>query len=157
MRQVESAGVDFITVHGRLKNQRSSTPPNLDAIALVKSTVNCPVVANGDVYSLKDVDHIVKVTNVEGVMSARGILENPALYAGFESTPWGCVERFVDYALSYGLNTHIFQHHLSDMTRDIFTRKGIVSADWADVRTPRVERVEDCFGDYGLARRVIYM
>jgi tRNA-dihydrouridine synthase 4 len=59
-------------------------------------------------------------------MSARGILENPALYAGYECTPWGCVERFVDHALSYSLNTHIFQHHLSDMTGDIFTKKGII-------------------------------
>jgi len=66
VRQVESAGVDFIAVHGRLKNQRSSTPPNLDAIALVKSTVQCPVVANGDVYSLKDVKMIVAATKVDG-------------------------------------------------------------------------------------------
>jgi len=66
VRQVESVGVDFMSVHGRLKSQRSSTPPNLDAIALVKSTVQCPVVANGDVYSLKDVKAIVAKTNVDG-------------------------------------------------------------------------------------------
>ena len=136
VRRVESAGVDFISVHGRLKSQRSSTPPNLDAIALVKSTVQCPVVANGDVYSLKDVKMIGAATNVDGipslgsansgVMAARGILENPALYAGYESTPWGCVERYVNYALSYGSNLHIFQHHLVEMTRGIFTKKGII-------------------------------
>jgi len=67
VRRVESVGVDFISVHGRLKSQRSSTPPNLDAIALVKSTVQCPVVANGDVYSLKDVGTIVEKTNVDGM------------------------------------------------------------------------------------------
>jgi tRNA-dihydrouridine synthase 4 len=66
VRQVESAGVDFITVHGRLKNQRSNTPPNLEGIALVKSTVQCPVVANGDIYSLNDVKKIVMATNVDG-------------------------------------------------------------------------------------------
>ena len=71
MRRVESAGVDFISVHGRLKNQRSSTPPNLDAIALVKSTVQCPVVANGDVYSLNDVTKIVQATNVDGIARVR--------------------------------------------------------------------------------------
>ena len=71
VRQVESAGVDFISVHGRLKNQRSSTPPNLEAIALVKSTVQCPVVANGDVYSLKDVAKIVEATNVNGILASR--------------------------------------------------------------------------------------
>ena len=71
MRQVESAGIDFISVHGRLKNQRSSTPPNLEAIALVKSTVQCPVVANGDVYSLKDVTKIAEATNVDGLLLLR--------------------------------------------------------------------------------------
>ena len=66
VRRVEKMGVDFIGVHGRLKNQRSSTSPNLEAIALVKSTVSCPVVANGDVYSLKDVTKIVGATKVDG-------------------------------------------------------------------------------------------
>jgi tRNA-dihydrouridine synthase 4 len=69
VRQIESAGVDFISVHGRLKNQRSSTPPNLDAIALVKSTVQCPVVANGDVYSMSDIKKIVTQTSVDGIPS----------------------------------------------------------------------------------------
>jgi len=69
VRCVESVGVDFISVHGRLKSQRSSTPPNLDAIAIVKSTVQCPVVANGDVYSLKDVKRIVSATNVDGTFT----------------------------------------------------------------------------------------
>jgi tRNA-dihydrouridine synthase 4 len=75
VRQVESAGVDFITVHGRLKNQRSNTPPNLEGIALVKSSVQCPVVANGDVFSLKDVKKIVMATNVDGISSSnRGLI-----------------------------------------------------------------------------------
>jgi len=69
VRRVERMGVDFIGVHGRLKNQRSSTPPNLEAIALVKSTVSCPVVANGDVYSVKDIKKIVSATKVDGTSS----------------------------------------------------------------------------------------
>jgi tRNA-dihydrouridine synthase 4 len=68
VRQVESAGVDFISVHGRMKSQRSSTPPNLEAIALVKSTVQCPVVANGDVYSLNHIEKIVETTRVDGIL-----------------------------------------------------------------------------------------
>ena len=71
VRRVEKMGVDFIGVHGRLKNQRSSTAPNLEAIALVKSTVSCPVVANGDVYSLKDVKKIVNTTQVDGTFHKR--------------------------------------------------------------------------------------
>jgi hypothetical protein len=65
-----------------------------------------------------------------GVMSARGLLENPALYAGYETTPWGCIERYVNYALEYSSNCHIFQHHLADMTGSIFTKKGIYSEEF---------------------------
>jgi len=60
-----------------------------------------------------------------GVMSARGLLENPALYAGYETTPWGCIERYVNYALEYTVNQHIFQRHLADMTGKVFTKHGI--------------------------------
>ena len=72
---LEDAGVDFITVHGRTRSQRSSTPPNLDAIRIIKEHVRVPVVANGDVFRLSDVQRIVKLTGVDGVMAARGILE----------------------------------------------------------------------------------
>jgi tRNA-dihydrouridine synthase 4 len=73
VRCIESAGVDFISVHGRTKNQRSSTPPNLDAIALVKQSVACPVVANGDVYNLRDVENIVAKTKVDGMHCVTGL------------------------------------------------------------------------------------
>ena len=178
MRCVESAGVDFISVHGRLKSQRSSTPPNLDAIALIKSTVRCPVVANGDVYSFQDIKKVVTSTNVDGiippkgvievgVMAARGILENPGLYAGYDVTPWGCVERYVNYALSFGSNSHIFHHHLTEMTAKIFTKRGspfdkssdlelrelndlksiVQVVDWLDERFVLKREGEDGYGD----------
>lgn len=33
---VESVGVSFVTVHGRTTSQRSSTPPNYEAIKIVR-------------------------------------------------------------------------------------------------------------------------
>jgi len=63
---VEDSGVDYITVHGRRRSQRSSEPVNLEAIALVKSVAGVPIVANGDVFNLEDVKKIVGVTGVDG-------------------------------------------------------------------------------------------
>jgi tRNA-dihydrouridine synthase 4 len=63
---VEAAGPDYITVHGRTRNMRSSEPVKLDGVKLVKETASCPVVENGDVFSLEDVDRIVKETGVDG-------------------------------------------------------------------------------------------
>lgn len=123
VKMVEKNGVDFITVHGRTKNTRSSIPANYDAIKLVKETVNVPVVANGDCFSLKDAFEIAEYTGVDGVMAVRGILANPAIFAGFDKTPWSAVEIFWDLATSYGLPFRITQHHLSQMMEKIIPRK----------------------------------
>lgn len=100
---ITDAGVDYITIHGRTRNQRSSTPPDFAAIKLLKAHARVPVLANGDVYSLKDAHSIASETGVDGVMAARGLLENPALFAGFESTPPEAVGRFIAYASRSGL------------------------------------------------------
>lgn len=123
VRTVEAAGVDFITVHGRTKTTRSSEPANFDAIKLVKSVVKVPVVANGDCFSLDDAHKIAEYTGVDGVMSARGALANPALFAGFQKTPWGAVELFWHLAMSYGLPYRIVQHHLLEMMDKMVPRK----------------------------------
>ncbi|CAN6651447.1 tRNA-dihydrouridine(20a/20b) synthase [NAD(P)+] [Trichomonascus vanleenenianus] len=122
-RKVEAAGADFLTVHGRLKTQRSSEPANFEAIRLIKESVQCPVMANGDAFSHAKVSEIVAVTGVDGVMSARGILRNPALFSGYESTPWSAVELFWHYVTAYGLPFRLTQHHFSEMLDDELTRK----------------------------------
>jgi tRNA-dihydrouridine synthase 4 len=120
---VEDAGADFITVHGRRKTQRSSEPANLEAIKLIKDSVKCPVVANGDAFDTMSVQRIVKLTGVDGVMSARGILANPALFAGYEWTPWSAIELFWDYVTVEGLPFRLTQHHFSEMLDNQLTRK----------------------------------
>jgi tRNA-dihydrouridine synthase 4 len=53
---------------------------------LVKDSVRVPVVANGDVTSLDAAIKTREATGVDGVMVARALLENPALFDGFEVT-----------------------------------------------------------------------
>lgn len=112
---IEAAGAAWITVHGRTRHQKSSEPVDYDTIALVRQAVHIPVIANGDVTSLAMAQHIQERTGVHGVMSARGLLENPALFAGYENTPQECLKRFIEYSLEYGTSGTIFQHHLAKM------------------------------------------
>ncbi|KAG0163408.1 tRNA-dihydrouridine(20a/20b) synthase [NAD(P)+]-like protein [Apophysomyces sp. BC1034] len=121
VKRAESVGVDFLTVHGRTRHQKSTEAVNFEGIKLVKESVGMPVIANGSIFSMKDVDEMYEKTGVDGVMSARGLLQNPALFAGYESTPWECIEDYVRLALGYGTNTFIFHHHLMFMFEDVMS------------------------------------
>lgn len=110
-QQACKAGVSFISVHGRTKDERCQ-PVNFDAIQTVKDAVTVPVVANGDIKSLEDAEKVQAETGVDGVMAARGILANPAMYAGYKDTPMQCVQDWVDIALATGTPFPCFHHHL---------------------------------------------
>jgi len=120
---VEEAGVDFITVHGRTKNTRSSVPADFGKIKAIKEIATVPIIANGDCRSLKDAYSICKYTGCDGVMAVRGVLYNPAMFAGFKDTPWGAVELFLDLASSYGLPFRLIQHHVSCMLESQTSKK----------------------------------
>ncbi|VDN28030.1 unnamed protein product [Gongylonema pulchrum] len=66
-RRAESAGVSFITVHGRTPEQRSE-PADFDMIKLIKSSLSIPVIANGGVKSYKQALEIAKYTGADGII-----------------------------------------------------------------------------------------
>jgi len=116
VRGVEQAGVDFITVHGRTRSQRSSTPPDYAAIRTVKAAVRVPVVANGDAYTLANVQEIARLTGVDGVMAARGILEDPTLFSARGVLRRDCVLKFLEHAVRAPIPFPLVLHHVAEMT-----------------------------------------
>jgi len=110
-RQVQSAGVSFISVHGRTRLQRGE-PVNLEAIKTIQESLDVPLVANGDIKSLDDVALVREKTGAQGVMAARGILENPAMYAGHTVTPDQCVRDWLDISMARGTSFTTTHHHL---------------------------------------------
>ncbi|AMD19941.1 HCL210Wp [Eremothecium sinecaudum] len=117
------AGVDWITVHGRTRNTRSSVAVDLDAIKFIREHIKdqeIPIIANGDCFTYKDFKNIAEYTGVDGVMSARGILSNPALFSGVDKCPWSAVELFWHYAMELGtLPYQLLQHHLHCMLKSM--------------------------------------
>ena len=76
-RYAESAGVDFIAVHGRTREQFYSGAANWEEITRVKAAVKIPVIANGDVRDFDSLDKILDVTKANGVMIGRAAQGNP--------------------------------------------------------------------------------
>lgn len=58
-----------------------------------------------------------------GVMAARGLMVNPALFSGAVKTPWGAVERFLEYAMLYPVPFRLAQHHVNEMLDGMVTKR----------------------------------
>ncbi|CAI4047055.1 tRNA dihydrouridine synthase SKDI_12G4300 [Saccharomyces kudriavzevii IFO 1802] len=129
-RNLCDSGVDWITIHGRTRRTRSSQPVNLDAIKYIIEKIsdkNVPVIANGDCFKSSDLERITKYTGASGVMAVRGLLSNPALFAGYDTCPWGCIEKFWYWALEFGgLPFQLTQHHLYCMFESMQLRKPLL-------------------------------
>ena len=76
-KRAENAGVDFITVHGRTREQFYSGAANWEEIAKIKAAVKIPVIANGDVRDFDSLDKILATTQANGVMIGRAAQGNP--------------------------------------------------------------------------------
>ncbi|XP_021707169.1 tRNA-dihydrouridine(20a/20b) synthase [NAD(P)+]-like [Aedes aegypti] len=124
-RQLEACGITFITVHGRTPAQKTNIPVNQEALKEIKSSLGIPVVANGDIFSLQDADAMHCKTNCDGVMSARGILSNPAMYAGFERTPLECIQRWLNITAQADtdITYQAMHHHLTFMAESLLTKE----------------------------------
>ncbi|XP_027346322.1 tRNA-dihydrouridine(16/17) synthase [NAD(P)(+)]-like [Abrus precatorius] len=89
-RMLEEAGCMLLAVHGRTRDEKDGKKFRADwkAIRAVKNAVRIPVLANGNIRHMDDVRDCLEQTGVEGVLSAETLLENPALFAGFQTTEW---------------------------------------------------------------------
>eukprot|EP01121_Diplochlamys_sp_Union-15-3_P006710 TRINITY_DN17220_c0_g1_i1.p1 TRINITY_DN17220_c0_g1~~TRINITY_DN17220_c0_g1_i1.p1 ORF type:complete len:134 (+),score=15.93 TRINITY_DN17220_c0_g1_i1:149-550(+) len=89
---------------------------------MVKESTDLPVIGNGHCLDYNDVKLWKQKSNVNGVMSARGILANPALFAGFPVTPQKCVAEWLDISLQLGFKTHLIHQHLMFMLFNVNSR-----------------------------------
>lgn len=123
VQQAEMAGVKWITVHGRTKSARSSAPVNYDAIRLVKEVARVPIFGNGHCFTLEDATLFREKTGVDGIMAARGLLENPALFKGYKYVPRECVDDWCRFALFYTIPLQIFHQQLMHMLDRFMTKE----------------------------------
>jgi len=89
-KMLEEAGCSLLAVHGRTREEKDGKKFRADwnAIRAVKNAVRIPVLANGNIRHMDDVQDCLEHTGCDGVLSAETLLENPALFAGFRTAEW---------------------------------------------------------------------
>ena len=76
----EQAGADFITVHGRTREQFYNGKSDATIIKSVVQNVNIPVIANGDITDSKTAEYILEYTGAHSLMIGRAALGNPLVF-----------------------------------------------------------------------------
>lgn len=144
-QRLEKAGLSFITVHARTPQMRNE-PINLEGLKIVRDAVKVPLIANGDVKSIKDAEYLYENVKCEGVMSANGILTNPALYSGYSETPLSCVQDWLDITSNIPTNFLCLHHHLVFMLEKILPKKDRCYFNNLQSRESVIEFIDNYYG-----------
>ena len=78
-RQLQDAGAQLLTLHGRTRDQGFKGAADWSAIAAVKQSLTIPLIANGDINSADDAKRCLEQTGADGVMVGRGTMGCPWL------------------------------------------------------------------------------
>jgi len=80
-RAIEENGGQLLAVHARTKAQSYNGMANWDAIAEIKQKLSIPVIGNGDVKTVADIEQMKMHTKCDGVMIGRASIGNPWIFS----------------------------------------------------------------------------
>ena len=79
---IETFGGSLVAVHARSKEQGHEGQPDLDALAVIKESLQIPVLGNGGIRKAADIQTMITATGCDGVMIGRGAVLNPWIFSG---------------------------------------------------------------------------
>ncbi len=98
---IEDNGGSLVAVHGRTRMQGYTGSARWEPVREIRQAVSIPVIANGDISTVSDIDTVLDSTGCDAVMIGRAALQNPWLFSRreWQDIPPEIVKDF--------LNTHL--------------------------------------------------
>ncbi|MDX1679273.1 MAG: tRNA-dihydrouridine synthase family protein [Akkermansiaceae bacterium] len=73
--------IDGLSIHGRTVRERYQTPVHADCVRMAVETLDCPVIANGNVVDVDTGLAYLEQTSAAGLMVGRGAIRNPWIFS----------------------------------------------------------------------------
>ena len=83
--RLQDAGANMFTIHGRTREQGFNGKADWKFIRELKEELEIPVIANGDIYNVRDAVECLKITRADGIMIGRGVLGAPWIIGEIDS------------------------------------------------------------------------
>ncbi|CAH1413335.1 unnamed protein product [Lactuca virosa] len=122
-KMLEDAGCSLLAVHGRTKEEKDGKKirANWDAIKAVKKALGIPVLANGNIRDMDDVQNCLDYTGADGVLSAESLLENPDLFSASRKVDQGeLVVEYLKLCEKYPVPWRMIRSHVHKMLGEWF-------------------------------------
>lgn len=100
VKTLEDLGVEAITIHARTKEQMYTGIADWNYIKKAVSYVSIPIIGNGDIWTVEDIDKIFDYTNCHSIMCGRSAMKTPwlsKLYKDWKFDQGGADETYLLY------------------------------------------------------------
>lgn len=83
-KEIQDAGASVLAVHGRTAEQKYTGVANWDAIKEIYENIDIPLIGNGDISKVEDIDKYYK-SHCDALMIGRAAIGNPAIFDEFST------------------------------------------------------------------------
>ncbi|WP_242025205.1 tRNA dihydrouridine synthase [Phormidium tenue] len=110
--------IDLLSLHGRTVKELYRGEVHYDLIRQAVQTVNCHVLANGNITSYLKAEQVLKETGAAGVMIGRSAIRNPWIFQQIRDRFAGKAVQIITLADVYKYIQHLFTITCQDTLRE---------------------------------------